>query len=172
MSLSPNGKGNSPQEKSILKNTDYSWTRVQMVHTHTCFGHRVKESTILWMNLRENKMGFFVSPLLQMQQVMKDTCLWACHFLSLPPHFPFALDFHHISGYISSKHSDMGEVPLKTLSVEREVGFFIQVGWHHLKVRSPVRKEMPPLQEQNCEGVLAKLTSDGEQTGLLSAEHH
>lgn len=66
----------------------------------------------------------------------------------------------------------MGEVPLETLSVEREVGFFIQVGWHHLKVRSPVRKEMPPLQEQNCEGVLAKLTSDGEQTGLLSTEHH
>lgn len=35
-------------------------------------------------------------------------------------------------------------------------GFFLQVGWHHLKARLLTSRETLSLQEQNCKGVLTK----------------
>lgn len=70
-----------------------------------------------------------------------------CCFFSFLPHFHFPLDFHHVSRCFPSKHSIAGEMPLESLSGERGVVIFLQVGWHHLKARPRISREMLPLQE-------------------------
>lgn len=96
--------------------------------------------------------------------------------VSFPSSFSFPLDFNRISGYFSSKSSATREVPLESLSVARDVFFFLQVddGTTWKQGHQLARRQCPCKNKIVRKSWCNSFTSDEKwwANSSLSAEHH